>query len=159
MSLVEQELLTLPEHLRSSSVFSGVRVTRSLFLCVMFVDRCLSICTFSFGYCVVCLWIYGFWLPICYLQTLLIRKVEEIRRVAISNNIISPQYLQKVAIDTLKPNNQLSITDNGRTQYIFNNLRLQWYTIRTEHQCKTIVYGVLLFDLKHVKCWLSHITK
>ena len=26
--------------------FSGVRVTRSLVLCVCFVDRCLSFCTF-----------------------------------------------------------------------------------------------------------------
>jgi hypothetical protein len=34
--------------------FSGVRVTRSLVLCVCFVDRCLSFCTFSFGHCVVC---------------------------------------------------------------------------------------------------------
>ena len=34
--LVEQELLTLPEHLSSPPVFSGVRVTRSLVLCVMF---------------------------------------------------------------------------------------------------------------------------
>jgi hypothetical protein len=41
--LVEQELLTFPEHLSSPSVFSGVRVTRSLVLCVCFVDRCLSI--------------------------------------------------------------------------------------------------------------------
>ena len=32
---VEQELLTFPEHMRSSLVFSGVRVTRSLVLCVM----------------------------------------------------------------------------------------------------------------------------
>jgi hypothetical protein len=39
---VEQELLTLPEHLSSPPVFSGVRVTRSLVLCVCFVDRCLS---------------------------------------------------------------------------------------------------------------------
>ena len=47
------------------SVFSGVRVTRSLVLCVWFVDRCLSFCTFSFGHCV--LWsssIYGFRLPL-----------------------------------------------------------------------------------------------
>ena len=43
----------LPEHLRSPSVFSGVRVTRSLVLSVCFVDRCLSFCTFSFGHCVV----------------------------------------------------------------------------------------------------------
>ena len=39
---VEQELLILPEHLSLPSVFSGVRVTRSLVLCVCFVDRCLS---------------------------------------------------------------------------------------------------------------------
>ena len=40
--LMEQELLTLPEHQSSPLVFSGVRVTRSLVLCVCFVDRCLS---------------------------------------------------------------------------------------------------------------------
>jgi uncharacterized membrane protein len=33
---VEQELPPLPEHLSSPSVFSGVRVTRSFVLCVMF---------------------------------------------------------------------------------------------------------------------------
>ena len=70
--LVEQELLTLPEHLSSSPVFNGVRVTRSLVLYVCFVDRCLSFCTFSFGHCVVCSSsIYGFWFPLWYLQTLL----------------------------------------------------------------------------------------
>ena len=46
VSLVEQELLTLPEHLSSPPVFSGVRVTRSLVLYVCFVDRYLSFCTF-----------------------------------------------------------------------------------------------------------------
>jgi hypothetical protein len=62
--LVEQELLTILEHLSSSPVFIGVRVTRSLVLYVCFVDRCLSFCTFSFGYYVVCSSsIYGFWLP------------------------------------------------------------------------------------------------
>jgi len=40
-------------HLRSPTVFSGVRVTRSLALCVMFVDCCLSffiwtLCCLSF---------------------------------------------------------------------------------------------------------------
>jgi len=59
--LVGQELLTFPEHLSSPLVFSGVRVARSLILCVWFVDRCLSFCTFSFGHCVVCYFtIYGF---------------------------------------------------------------------------------------------------
>ena len=48
VSQMEQELPTLPKHLISPLVFSGVRVTRSLVLCVCFVDRCLSFCTFSF---------------------------------------------------------------------------------------------------------------
>jgi hypothetical protein len=39
---------------RSPSVFSGIRVTRSLALCVCFVDLCLSPCPFSFDLCVVC---------------------------------------------------------------------------------------------------------
>ena len=67
VSLVEQELLTLPEHLSSPLVFSGVRVTQSLVFYVCFVD----VCTFSFGHCVVCSsWIYRFWIPLWYLQTL-----------------------------------------------------------------------------------------
>jgi hypothetical protein len=42
-------------------VVSWVQVTLSLVLCVYFVDRCLSFCTFSFGHCVVCFSsIYGF---------------------------------------------------------------------------------------------------
>ena len=69
--LVEQELLTLQEHLSSPPVFSGVRVTRSLVLCICFVDHCLSFCPFSFCHCVLCSSsIYGFWLPLWYLQTL-----------------------------------------------------------------------------------------
>jgi hypothetical protein len=71
VSLVSQELLSLPEHLSSPPVINGVRVTRSLVLYVCFVDRCLSFCTFSFGHCVV--WsssIYGFCFPLWYLQTL-----------------------------------------------------------------------------------------
>jgi hypothetical protein len=47
-----------------TTVFSGVRVTRSLVLCVCFVDRYLSFCSFSFGHCFVCpSLIYGFSLP------------------------------------------------------------------------------------------------
>ena len=73
MPLVEQELLTLPEHLSSPPVFSGVRVTRSLVLYVCFVDRCMSFFPFSFGHCVFCSSsIYGFWLPIWYLPALLL---------------------------------------------------------------------------------------
>ena len=50
--IVEQELLTHPEHLSSPPAFSNVRVTRSLVLCVCFVDRCLSFCAFSL--CCLC---------------------------------------------------------------------------------------------------------
>jgi hypothetical protein len=35
MPLVEQELLTLPEHLSSNPVFSGVRVAQSLVLWIV----------------------------------------------------------------------------------------------------------------------------
>ena len=70
VSLVKQELLTPPEHLISPSVFSGVRVTRSLVFCVCFVDRCFSFCPFPFGHCVVCSSIYAFRLPLWYLQSL-----------------------------------------------------------------------------------------
>jgi hypothetical protein len=67
VSFVEQELLTLSEHLSSPPGFSGVPVTRSAVLYVCFVDRCLSFCTFSFGHYVVCSSsIYGFWLPLWY---------------------------------------------------------------------------------------------
>ena len=39
---VEQELLSIPEHLRSTPVFSGVHVTRSMILwvCLQLVDVC-----------------------------------------------------------------------------------------------------------------------
>ena len=61
LTLMEQELLSLPKHMSSPPVFSGVRVTRSLVLCVCFLDRCLSFCIFSFGHCVFCCSsIYGF---------------------------------------------------------------------------------------------------
>ena len=50
VSLIEQELLSLPEHVCSTSVFSGVHVARSLVFwvvlcryCSSFVDSCLSL--------------------------------------------------------------------------------------------------------------------
>ena len=70
--IVEREPLITAEHMRLPPVFSRVRVTRSLVVCVCFVDRCLSFCTFTFGHCVVCSSsIYGSWLLPRYLQTLL----------------------------------------------------------------------------------------
>ena len=50
---IGNKLIELPEANEDTSLFfSGVCVTRSLVLCVCFVDRCLS-CPFSFGHCVV----------------------------------------------------------------------------------------------------------
>jgi hypothetical protein len=47
----------------SPPIFSGVWVTRSLVLCVCFVDRCLSFYPFSLGHCFVCSSsIYGLWI-------------------------------------------------------------------------------------------------
>ena len=49
----------------------------TLFMCLLFkpkcfVDRCLSFCPFSFGHCLVFpSSVYGFWLPLLYLQILL----------------------------------------------------------------------------------------
>ena len=69
--LVEQGQVTLQEHLGSHPVFSGARVTRSLVLCVSFVGCCSSLCTFSFGHCVVCpSSICAFLFSLWYLQTL-----------------------------------------------------------------------------------------
>ena len=52
-SLVVQELFNLPEHLSSPPIFSGVHVTRSVVLCVCFVDRCLYFCPFWVSHCVL----------------------------------------------------------------------------------------------------------
>ena len=68
VSREEQKVAAIPEHMSSTPVFSEVPVTRSLVLCVRFVDRCLSFwplcCLFFFdiriliiplfGHCVVC---------------------------------------------------------------------------------------------------------
>jgi hypothetical protein len=68
---VEKELQPFRNTWTHPPNFSGVRVTRSLVLYVCFVDRCLSFCPFSFGHRFVCpSSIYGFWLPLWYLQTL-----------------------------------------------------------------------------------------
>jgi len=76
--LVEQELLTLPEHLSSPLVFSGIRASRYLVVCACFVDRCVSFfVVFSVGHFVVCSTsIYIFWLPLWYLQNLLIPNIQ-----------------------------------------------------------------------------------
>ena len=46
---MEQELLTLPEHMSSPPLFSGVRFTRSLVLYVCFLDRICPFVLFLFA--------------------------------------------------------------------------------------------------------------
>jgi hypothetical protein len=48
VSIVEQELLTLPEHMSSTPVLNVVHGIRSLALYVCLTDRCLSFCAFFF---------------------------------------------------------------------------------------------------------------
>jgi hypothetical protein len=69
--LVEQELLVLPDHLSSHSVFSGVRVTWSLVLCVMFCRSLFVPCRIVWS--LYCLSSFDVWilLLLWYLQTLL----------------------------------------------------------------------------------------
>ena len=71
MSLVEQELLTVPEHLSSPLVFNEVHVTRSLVLCVCFVDRCLTFCPFFWPLCCLSFFDLRILISLWYLQTLL----------------------------------------------------------------------------------------
>jgi len=49
LSHVEQELLTIPEHLSSPPVFSDVRVARSLIFCVVICRWLFVLFTFLFA--------------------------------------------------------------------------------------------------------------
>ena len=61
-------VVIFPEYLSSFLVSSGVCVARSLVFFSFFV-----VSPFSFGHCIVCpSSIYGFWLPLCCHQSLLI---------------------------------------------------------------------------------------
>ena len=56
---VEQQLLTLPEHLSSPTVLSGIRDAQPLVVCVVFW-RLLFICIFvSFDHCIACLSVFS----------------------------------------------------------------------------------------------------
>ena len=95
--LVDQELLTLPEHLCSPPVFSRVRVSRSLVLGVCFIYHCLSFCTFSLAVC--CLFFFDLWImitPLVSSNSPYIFKVN-----TISNASICPGWQTKYDIINL----------------------------------------------------------
>ena len=98
---VEQKLLTLPEHLSSPLVFSVVRVNRSLVLCVCFVDRCFSF--FFWPLCVCPSSIYGFWLPVWYLQTLLNIKTVNKTIILCDLNVPTHFYIGWASINRFNP--------------------------------------------------------
>jgi len=50
VSLVEQKLLTLSEHMGSPPIFSGVLVARSLFFSVVFCRSLFALLSFSLGH-------------------------------------------------------------------------------------------------------------
>ena len=75
VSLVEQWLLILPEHMSSHPVFSWVRVSRSLVFCVVFCRSFFVLLSFFLSHFAVCLSAYGFWFPFWSLQSLRISKV------------------------------------------------------------------------------------
>jgi hypothetical protein len=67
---VEQELLTLLEHMGSFPVLSGVRVAQSIVFRVLFNHQPLFVLLFFFSDCIVCpSSTCCFWFPIRYLQT------------------------------------------------------------------------------------------
>ena len=75
---VEQELPTLPEHLTSPPMFSGVCDTQSLVFCVMFCRLLFVLLPFFFWpLCCLCPSIYGFWLPLWYLTTFLCLEINQ----------------------------------------------------------------------------------
>jgi hypothetical protein len=71
----------------------SVETFKAAVFSVCFVDHCLSFCPFSYGHCVVySSSIYGFWLPLWYLQTLLVNdtmNLIKIRYVTCSLVLIS----------------------------------------------------------------------
>jgi hypothetical protein len=80
-------------------VFSRVRITWYLALCVCFVDRCLSFCPSSFDHCVVCYSsIYRFVLPRWYLQAL--RTDKEITSHFVTSKFIE-HFLHNVFLIVL----------------------------------------------------------
>ena len=102
--LVEQELLTLPEHLSSPPGFGWVRVPRSLVLCICFVDCCLPLCLFCFGDCVLLRFTdsdYSFGIVKLFLSLLLKIKIskqygqEMIPGKYIGNKMFYAKYVRK----------------------------------------------------------------
>ena len=148
---MEQELLTIPELLSSPPVFSGVRVIPSLVLCVCFVDGCLSFCPFSFGHFVVCYSsIYGFWLPLWYLQTLL-----KTGQHAGSNQVIRENTRLVIIYRNCQTFPGVYMNQFWGDNYNLIHLQHVWMYVRQLNH--VIVEQVMMTTIKHCKIWLDEI--
>ena len=84
MSLVEQELPTLPVHLSSPLVFSGVRVTPSLVLCAIVCPFVLFLLSIVLS---VLFQLMDSEFPFWYLQTLLASPLLVNKTISIYYNL------------------------------------------------------------------------
>ena len=60
-----------------------------------FIDRCLYFCPFSFGHCGVCPLIYGVWLSLWYLQTLVVPETVRVQYIRHLRVITNTKMLRK----------------------------------------------------------------
>jgi hypothetical protein len=141
--LVEQELLILPEHMSSPPVFSRVRVTRSLVLYICFVDRCLFLCTFSSGHCVVCSSLI-FWLPLWYLQTLLSNYLETDSLFGAGNSGVNEENLTPTY--RKPPTNFI-----GRIQQVVKISRFSYIQYRNRHYLLVFIATTAILRIAKLK--------
>ena len=130
MSLVKQELATLPEHLSSPPVFSDVRVTRSLVVYACFVDRCLSFFPF-FSFCeLCCLFFTDYLFSIFTLFLINISKHYQIRggifRPCLS---VRTSYLDIIHVNSDLPLWGIGIKIIGSVTYLYHTCVWQIYEI------------------------------
>jgi len=132
--LAEQELLTLPEHLSSPPSFWWSSCY-SLFSSICNVLQ-IIVCPFSFSHCVVCLSsIYGFWLSLWYLQTLLVDE---------NNCIRVYMNMHEIAI----PCKIILISFSATQSHSTNKHKLQYSCVDNEHEV-TVHSGVWLVEYVH----------
>ena len=102
------------------------RLSRNNVLCVYFVHRCVSVSPFSFGHYVICSSsIYGFWLPLWYLPTLLCPFGHYVVCPSLTDGFWLPLwYLQTFLVTYIT---YLKI-DNNTKKFMFVFLRLNIYS-------------------------------
>jgi hypothetical protein len=149
--LVEQELLTLPEHMSSLLVFTGVYIVRSF---VVYVEFCKSLfALFVLGHCIACPPSnYHFSLHLCYLQNVLGMLMEGIDNscFCIGWNLLFWQVKLTPIIDDKSTSPILYMIFFPSKHFIFQNM----YWI---HTCSCS--GKWLPDATNLNTWGSYANK